>query len=181
MKKYQVIYADPPWKHNARYRSKTCTRGPLHYPRMCNRDIANLPVGKIAALDSVLFLWVTDGHLDDGITVMKSWGFKYITVGFVWVKIFKSGKPVKIETPWFLKTTELCLFGTRGRPHKLLATRSTRSLVVEIRTTHSTKPESVRKRIESMFPITSKIELFARKKSPGWDVWGNEVDSDIAL
>jgi N6-adenosine-specific RNA methylase IME4 len=25
------------------------------------------------------------------------------------------------------------------------------------------------------------LELFARRTRPGWDVWGNEVDSDVAL
>jgi len=181
VKKYQVIYADPPWKYSGRYRSYNKSRDTLHYPRMSTSEICQLDVKSITAPSSVLFLWVTDRHLGDGIEVMKSWGFKYITVGFVWVKKYRSGKLVRVLSPWFMKTTELCLFGTRGRPHKLLATKGTHSLIVAIRTTHSTKPESARKRIEGMFPGTNKIELFARKKSLGWDVWGNEVESDIAL
>lgn len=181
MKKYQVIYADPPWKHLGRYRSHNKSRDILHYPRMSTSELCQLDVKSIAAPSSVLFLWVTDGRLDSGITVMQSWGFKYTTVAFVWVKIHRTGRPVVVVSPWFMKSTELCLFGTRGRPHKILSHRSTRSLIVAIRTTHSTKPRSARKRIEDMFPCVNKIELFARKKSSGWDVWGNEVESDIAL
>jgi len=181
VKKYQVIYADPPRKYPGRYRSYNKSRDTLHYPRMSTSEICQLDVKSIAAPSSVLFLWVTDGYLDSGITVMQSWGFKYTTVAFVWVKTHRTGRPVAVVSPWFMKSTELCLFGTRGRPYKFLATGSTRSLIMAIRTAHSTKPGSARRRIEDMFPGTNKIELFARKKSFGWDVWGNEVESDIKL
>jgi len=179
-KKYQVIYADPPWPHLGRYRSRTRTRDTKHYPRMSTQAIGQLNVKDISDVNSVLFLWTTDGRLDKAIEVMKAWGFEYVTVAFVWVKL-TNGKPVVIVSPWFMKSTELCLFGTKGRPHKLLGTRNTRQLIVCPRSTHSTKPEIARKRIEKMFPDTRKLEFFARKKSPGWDVYGDEVESDIVL
>ena len=54
-------------------------------------------------------------------------------------------------------------------------------LVIEERTKHSKKPIEVKKRIEQLFGNIPKIELFAREKSYGWDVWGNEVESDIII
>ncbi len=181
-KKYQILYADPPWKHLGRYRSKSKTRDSIHYARMSLKDICSLPMSKITSNKAVLFLWVTDGKLDEGIEVVKAWGFKYITVAFVWLKLTSTGKIVRIVSPWFIKSTELCLFAVKGKPHNLLKTKNTKQLIISPRSTHSTKPNQVRKRIERMFnPNLNKIELFARKKYPGWDVWGNEVRCDIRL
>jgi len=50
---------------------------------------------------------------------------------------------------------------------------------------HSQKPEESYELIESVSP-PPRLELFARKKrktlfGEDWDVWGNEVESDIEL
>jgi len=180
-RRYRVIYADPPWKHLGRYRSATKSRDPIYYPRMSTKEICDLPVKELADKPSVLFLWVTDGKLDKAMRVIRSWGFKYKTVAFVWLKLSaKSLRPVKIVSPWFMKSTEICLLGVKGKvhPHRLTTVDQ---LVIAPRTRHSEKPHQVRQRIELMFPTSSKIELFARKKYPGWDAWGNEVESDIEL
>lgn len=182
MRKYQVLYADPPWKHLGRYRSKTRKRDTAHYPRMTKDEICALNITKYVAKDALLFLWATDGRMDKAIEVMKAWGFKYTTVAFVWLKQeARSKRIVKVVSPWFIKSAELCLFGTRGHPLKLLKTRNTRQLLVAPRSIHSAKPTLARLRIEKMFPQCKKLELFARDYSPGWSVWGNEVKSDIRL
>jgi N6-adenosine-specific RNA methylase IME4 len=89
-KKYQIIYADPAWQ----YKSKECLaktsilNGKLntHYPTMSISDIKNLPVGGISDDNCLLFLWVVSPMLDECIDVLKSWGFKYSTIGFIWYK-----------------------------------------------------------------------------------------------
>ena len=82
---------------------------------------------------------------------------------------------------WTCKNGEICLLATKGKAHKLLKNRKIRQLVEAQRSDHSRKPNEVRKRIETMFPETDKIELFARTKTEGWDCWGNEVENSIEL
>lgn len=82
-KKYNIIYADPPW----RYWESGNKNQSEHYSTMTIEDICNLPIKDIAADDSVLFLWVTYPILDSAFKVIESWGFKYSTAAFVWVKI----------------------------------------------------------------------------------------------
>lgn len=77
------IYADPPWQYR---QSKGQGVAENHYPTMQLNDICNLPVGSIAHKDSVLFLWTTFPQLSEALEVIKSWGFTYKTVAFVWVK-----------------------------------------------------------------------------------------------
>lgn len=178
MDKYQIIYADPPWPHRSGSRNKV-----VPYPVMKIQDICALPVSAIVEEDAVLFLWVTDKYLEKAIKVIKCWGFHYTTIGFTWVKRTCTGKLSLQIGSWTLKSTELCLLGVRGKPHKLLKHRKgILQLTTARRKGHSVKPSTVRKRIELMFGNKpKKIELFARQKTKGWDVWGDEVESDITL
>jgi len=145
------------------------------------QDIKDLPVKNISDEDSICFMWVTDSHLKQGIEVMESWGFKYKTIGFVWLKRYNTGTLVYNFAPWTLKSTEICLLGTRGRMSKHKKVNNIKQLVEATRTTHSKKPDEVRNRIVNLFGDLPKIELFARDKKEGWDAWGNEVESDIKL
>lgn len=84
MKKYNVIYADPPWRY------KLWTGGGAadeHYPTMSIEDIKALPVDKLAAKDCALFLWITFPMLHEAWDVMRAWGFDFKTVAFVWIKL----------------------------------------------------------------------------------------------
>ena len=89
MKKYQIIYADPPWKYNSRANHKTRFRGGAsgHYPLMSMEDIKAMPISSLADDRAVLFLWVTFPYLRDQLEVFGAWGFIYKTVGFTWVKL----------------------------------------------------------------------------------------------
>jgi len=186
MKKYQIIYADPPWKYGSKSAVNN-TKGmeikklSEHYPSMSTGDLKELPVKNIIASDSACFMWVTDSHLKEGVEIMEAWGFKYKTVAFVWIKKTSKGNNCVNVAPWTLKSTELCLFGTKGAMTKYKNNNSVFQLVEAERTKHSKKPEEVRNRIVDLFGDINKIELFARNKSEGWDVWGNEVKSDISL
>ena len=177
MKKYQIVYADPPWPHKSGSEQMV-----VPYPVMSIERIRSLPVQKIIARDAVLFLWTTDKFLPAALKVMQAWGFRYVTLAFIWEKLTKYKKLHLIRGAWTYKSTELCLLGSKGHPHKFLKQKS-KALIKAPVTRHSEKPLQARQRIEAMFSESNinKLELFARKKFPGWDAWGNEVKCDIKL
>lgn len=162
---YDIIYADPGWK----YDSDASQRGKAdnHYATMTTKDIADLDVP--SAENALLFLWVTNAHLEDGLRVLKSWGFKYIT-NFAWVKD-------KIGLGWFARGQHelllLCRKGTMPHPedHNRFST-----VITAPRREHSVKPEIVYEMIETMYPNRVYLELFARKRRSGWTTWGLEVE-----
>jgi N6-adenosine-specific RNA methylase IME4 len=177
MKKYNIIYADPPWAYKQAFKSsKTCIKHiDEFYPVMTTKELCELPVKNICADDAVCFMWVCDGWMHDAIHILESWGFKYKVVAFVWDK--QAVRPGM----WTMKNTELVLLGTKGKMHKFLKKRNIQQLVQERRTTHSTKPEIFKSKIVEMFGDLSRIELFARQKTEGWDIWGNELENSIEL
>ena len=185
MKKYQIIYADPPWhfssKELQKYGGVRFTSMDKHYPTQNKNWIKDLPVNTIADDDCALFMWSTDAHIKEAIETMEVWGFKYITVAFVWEKKTKTGKTVANLGAWTMKNYELCLFGTKGTMLKYKKVNNIYQKVEDERTIHSRKPRQVRTNIETLFGDLPRIELFAREKTEGWDVWGNEVVSDIEL
>jgi N6-adenosine-specific RNA methylase IME4 len=178
-KKYQIIYADPPWSFSSKelqkYDGKRFTSLDKHYPTQNKNWIKNLPINDITDTDCALFLWSTDAHLGEAIETIKSWGFKYITVIFIWEKLTKTGKTVANLGAWTMKNYELCLFGTKGAMLKYKKINNIYQKVAAQRTKHSKKPQQVKKNIELLFGNLPRIELFAREESEGWDVWGNEV------
>ena len=185
MKKYQIIYADPPWEFSSKelqkYNGKRFTSIEKHYPTQHKNWIKQLPVGQIADSDCALFLWATDAHIMEAGEVIKSWGFKYITIAFVWRKLTSTGKLVANLGAWTMKNYEVCLFATKGAMLKHKKVNNIYQEVQAERTKHSRKPSIVRERIYRLFGDLPRIELFARQKTEGWDVWGNEVESDIEL
>lgn len=176
MKKYSIIYADPPWSY--RDRRKGYGGAKDHYPTMKVDDICNLPIQKITAKNAALFLWVTFPNLPEGLKVMNSWGFKYKTLGFSWIKMNKKSKTPFFGMGYYTKSNcEICLLGIKGRMKPI--SNKVSSVIITPREEHSKKPDIVREKIVELFGDLPRIELFARQKTPGWDVWGNEVESDI--
>ena len=177
--KYNVIYADPPWSFKSKelqiYDGKRFTSMQKHYKTQSKVWIYNLPVKNLAEKDCALFLWTTDAHLDEAIKTIQWWGFKYITVAFVWEKKTVTGKTVANLGAWTMKNYELCLLGTRGHMLKYKQVNNIYQKVEAIRRKHSQKPDEVRHNIERLFGDVPKIELFARKEAPNWDCWGDEV------
>ena len=178
MKKYQIIYADPPWRLKmSKNRSKW---GDAMYPTMRTVDICELPIKEIADSSCALFLWVTMPFLSDGLMVMRSWGFEYITCAFVWVKQNRSGQGIYSGLgQWVNGNGELCLLGRIGRLIRI--NKDVKQIMLSPVQGHSRKPIEIRSRITRILGELPRIELFAREKTPGWDVWGNEVESDIEL
>jgi len=171
--KYQIIYADPPWEYD-----RTIGQGVVceQYPLLNLEKICNLPIGDLAAEDSVLFLWATFPKLKEALTVIEAWGFKYRTLGFSWIKLNPKNKQPFFGIGSYAKSNcEVCLLATKGDPHKLVKDNSISSVVITEREAHSKKPKEVRDRIERLFGNVSRIELFAREKAKGWKSWGDQI------
>lgn len=141
---------------------------------MTLEDIKKLPIQKIAADDSILFMWVTMPLLDKAFETMKAWGFKYKTCGFCWVKRTKKGKIHLGMGHYTRGNAELCLIGIKNKKPKF-KTRSLSQIVESEVREHSRKPDEVRDKIIELCGDLSRIELFARQNVEGWDCWGNEV------
>jgi len=183
-KKYSIIYCDPPWKFGSKqYQDSGRPFQDLEeqYKTMNYKDIEALNVELITNKDCACFMWTTDSHLQEAINLLKTWGFKYKTIAFVWLKKYNTGTNVVNFAPWTLKSTEICLLGIKGKMGKYKKSNKVRQLVESERSTHSKKPNEVRERINQLFGDLPRIELFAREKTEGWDAWGNEIESDIKL
>lgn len=165
--KYKIIYADPPWKYGDEliegYGAAT-----HHYPTMSIKELCDLPVKERATENSVLFLWVTSPLLKECFPVICAWGFEYKTA-FIWDKIKHNyGHYNSVRH-------ELLLICTRGSclPQNNELIDSVVS--IERNDNHSEKPKEFRELINKMYPQGKRIELFARTKPDGWDVWGDEA------
>lgn len=169
-KKYNIVYADPPW----RYWESGNKNQSLHYTTMTIDEICDLPVKNITDDNCLLFLWVTYPILQDAFRVIESWGFKYSTCAFVWVKKNKiKDTPFVGCGAWTRANSELCLLATKGNIMRLDASIS--QVVESPIEEHSKKPDIVRKLITKLVGELPRVELFCRNPAEGWDVWGNEA------
>lgn len=172
--RYSTILADPPWQ----FQNRTGKVAPEHrrllrYPTMEFQEIAQLPVGRLAAAKSHLYLWVPNALLMEGLEVMRAWGFTYKT-NLVWHKIRRDGgSDGRGVGFYFRNVTELVLFGVRGQMRTLAAGRRQVNLFASRKREHSRKPEELYDIIESCSP-GPYLELFARFHREGWYQWGNE-------
>jgi site-specific DNA-methyltransferase (adenine-specific) len=181
-KQYQIIYADPPWKYNSRANHKTRFRGGAcgHYNLMTMNEIKKLPIPELAADNCALFMWCTFPYLNKQIELFDYWGLRYRTVGFTWIKMNKkNGKPFFGVGYYAKSNAEVCLLGMKGQLKPV--SNKVSSVIITPRREHSRKPDEARERIVELFGDLPRIILFARKQAPGWDVWGNEIESGIIL
>ena len=180
MKKYPVIYADPPWQYRVYSKKGLGRSAESHYPTMGIDEIRALPVAELAEKDCALFLWVTIPCLLEGLSVLQAWGFHYKTIAFVWIKQNKKADSLFWGMGyWTRSNAEFCILATRGSPKRQSA--GVHQVIVSHIEEHSKKPQEARDRIIQLMGDVPRIELFAREKTPGWDVWGNEVESDIEM
>jgi N6-adenosine-specific RNA methylase IME4 len=165
--KYKIIYADPPWCYGNKLVEGYGT-AENHYPTMTIQELCELPIKELAEDNAVLFLWVTSPLLEECFQVIKAWGFKYKT-SFVWDKVkHNMGHYNSVRH-------ELLLICTKGSC--LPDNKKLFDSVVEVERTnkHSEKPEQFREIIDTIYSCGKRIELFARKKTDKWDVWGNQT------
>src|SRR3989344_5807786 len=184
LKKFDIIYADPPWYYNGKMQFDKSSKSKekidltrrifissatFKYPTLKTNELMKLPVRKIAKDDCLLFMWTSNPHLAQAIELGEAWGFEYKTVAFVWDKMNHN------PGQYTLSNCELCLVFKRGRIPKPRGARNVKQLVRTPRKEHSEKPIDVIQAIEKMFPTQERIELFARRKTDGWSVWGLDV------
>lgn len=177
MGKYQIIYADPPWKYR---NDKGMGVAENHYKTMTTEEICSLPVEQVIDKNTVLFLWVTFPQLEEAFKVIEAWGFQYKTAGFIWLKPRKAGDGFVLGMGyWTRSNAEICLIATRGKPKR--QSKKVSQLIISPREQHSKKPDKTRDLIVELMGDVPRLELFAREKTPGWDVWGNEVSSTVDI
>lgn len=180
MKKYNIIYADPPWAYRTYSKKGQGRSAESHYPTMNIEDIKALPVGELADKDCALFLWITFPCLYEALEVLEAWGFSYKTVAFVWVKQNRKNDDLFTGMGyWTRANAEICILATKGHPRRVNA--GVRQVILSHVEEHSKKPDEARDRIVQLMGDLPRIELFARQSPEGWDVWGNEVESDVTL
>lgn len=174
---YKTILADPPWQFN----NRTGKMAPEHkrlnrYSTLSLKEIKELPVQLTATENSHLYLWVPNALLPEGLEVMKSWGFEYKT-NIVWHKVRKDGEPDGRGVGFYFRnTTEIILFGIRGKSRTLQPGRSQVNIIKSRKREHSRKPDELYDLIESCSP-GPYLEMFARGKRNGWEQWGNEIEN----
>lgn len=183
-KKYDIIYADPPWDYGGKMQyDKSCIKSEnigfkknifissatFKYPTLKLNQLKQLDVNSIASDNCLLFMWTTGPQFANSIELGNTWGFEYKTVAFVWDK--------QVHNPgrYTLSETEFCLVFKKGKIPSPRGARNIRQLISVPRGKHSEKPELVISGITKMFPQQNKIELFARKNYHGWDNWGLEI------
>jgi len=165
--RYKIVYADPPWMYNDKQDIESLGGAKKHYPSMIIEQLCEMPLPEIEA-NAVLFLWTTSPLLEESFEVINAWGFKYKT-SFIWDKIkHNMGHYNSVRH-------ELLLVCTKGSctPENLKLFDSVQS--IEKTDKHSEKPEQFREIIDTLYPSGKRIELFARAKVKGWEVYGNEV------
>lgn len=177
-KTYDIIYADPAWGMGNKSNKRVLVP---EYKTMTDKEIMSLEVEKIASKNSALFLWSINAKIPQAIKIMEAWGFRYVGIAFCWVKTSRTtGQPnCRMAGNYTLQGIELCLLGIRGK--MIVKDRTVRQVLLSPRELHSKKPDVIRKYIIKLFGNLPRVELFARQKADGWDVWGNEVESDVLL
>lgn len=186
MKKYNIIYADPPWDHsdgtgfsygNKDPRGRSGTHGisthSIPYKHMSVDEIIGLPVKRLVDKNCVLYLWTTNRFIEQAYIVARGWGFKPSSL-LVWCKPPNQG----LFGGLYLSNIEFCIYATKGTVNA--NTKFGSRWFNWPRRKHSEKPHEFRQMIESAHN-GYKVELFARQKTEGWDVWGNEVESNTSL
>jgi len=167
-KKYQIIYADPPWHFKTGFWDRQKSKPEAHYDTMSIEEICSLPVKQLTEKNCHLYLWTTSRHLMDGdaIKVCKEWGFRPMNI-ITWCK------PQISLGYYFRNSSEHLIFGVKGKFHTRDRKQST--WFISNRLKHSQKPPEIRDLIVRCSGDLPRIELFARQKTKGWDVWGNEI------
>ena len=174
---FATVLADPPWQ----FINRTGKVAPEHrrlsrYGTMDLPAICALPVAQVAAPTSHLYLWVPNALLPEGLEVLRAWGFEYKS-NIVWHKVRKDGGPDGRGVGFYFRnTTELILFGVRGKNARTLAPgRRQVNFLATRKREHSRKPDEIFPLIESCSP-GPRLELFARGVRQGWSSWGNQAD-----
>lgn len=175
--KFRTVLADPPWQ----FQNRTGKVAPEHkrlnrYGTMVLDEIKLLPVAQVCEDTAHLYLWVPNALLPDGLSVMAAWGFQYKS-NIVWHKVRKDGGPDGRGVGFYFRnTTEILLFGVRGKNARTLAPgRRQVNIIRSQKREHSRKPDEAYGIVEAC-SSGAFLEMFARGTREGWVAWGNQSD-----
>ena len=167
-RKFELIYADPPWAYDTAESSKEID---AHYPTMELEDLCNMDVKSIAWDNCTLYLWATTARLDWAFPVIEAWGFKYKT-SMIWDKV------VHNLGHYCSARHELLLIAGKGHSEpadQVLANSIDSVQSIPKSKIHSKKPFEIRDILDSLYPDKKKIQMFSRDKYEGWTNWGNKI------
>jgi N6-adenosine-specific RNA methylase IME4 len=185
-KKYNILYADPPWSFNNKNTGGSMKSGAnAQYFTMSLDEMKDLDIDSIIDEDCILFMWWVGSQPLEALELMDSWGFTLKTMtGFTWVKKTKNWKNWFGMGFWTRQGTENCLLAIRGNPKRISA--SIRAVLEDFDTSieavcekHSKKPKIFADMIVELCGDIPRLEMFARDKKEGWHIWGNELKNDI--
>jgi N6-adenosine-specific RNA methylase IME4 len=188
-RKYNIIYADPPWSYKVWSGKGKRGAAANHYPTQTLAYLQSLDVPAICEKRCVLFMWATFPCLLDALALGMAWGFSYKTTAFVWIKKNRNNNGVFIGLGHYTRANaEIVLLFTKGQPLTRQAKDVSQVIISKIGE-HSVKPPEIRNRIVRLFGDLPRIELFARSRKgffpdseyEGWDVYGNEINDSIIL
>jgi N6-adenosine-specific RNA methylase IME4 len=175
-RRFGTVLADPPWQ----FQNRTGKVAPEHrrlsrYGTLTLDEIKALPVGRITAPVSHLYLWVPNAMLPEGLAVLAAWGFTYKS-NIVWHKVRKDGGPDGRGVGFYFRNvTELILFGVKGKNARTLSPgRRQVNYLATRKREHSRKPDEQYEIIEACSPGPF-LELFARGTRKDWEVWGKQA------
>ena len=175
--RYDVILADPPWHFETWGEGdRNVTK---YYPIMETEDICKMTIP--SSDNCVLFLWACWPKLKDALQVIDRWGFEYKTIGWIWVKANRNSFGFFTGMGYYTRAnSEPCFIATKGKPARV-SDKGIQALIYSPVREHSRKPSEQYDKIEKLYPGMKYLELFARGKREGWDVFGNEVEDSIVL
>lgn len=181
MKKYKLIYADPPWSFNNKNTGGSMKSGADNqYNTMTLDQLKNMDINSISDDDCILIMWWVGSQPQEAIDLTKAWGFTLKNMnGFVWHKLTKNNKDHFGMGFWTRAGSESALIAIKGKPKP--ASRSVRAVGSYTVGKHSVKPDGFRERCVELAGDVPRLEMFAREKTEGWDVFGNEVEGSIKL
>ena len=179
IKKYRLIYADPPWTYDDKANAGQRGSG-YKYSTMSIEEICAMKVAGITAIDCLLAMWWVPTMPLEALRVVEAWGFTMKTMkGFTWHKMTKNGKSHIGMGNYTRANTEDCLFAIKGAPGRRDA--GVRQFISAGIGRHSAKPPEARDRLVKLVGDVPRVEMFARQSTDGWDVFGDEVEDSISL
>ena len=174
--KYQIIVVDPPWPIKKITHKARPNQIEMDYKMMTLDEIKALKVGELADDNCWCFLWTTQKYLFETKAILEGWGFNHLMT-MVWEKTY--GRSAGMPLFGFRWNGEFILVGYKSKPVMWPKRKLIPAVFSAENIRHSQKPDRFYEMIEPLGE--NRIDLFARKKRTGWDVWGNEVESDIKL
>jgi N6-adenosine-specific RNA methylase IME4 len=180
-KKYNIIYADPPWSFNSVKTGGSMKSGAAdNYPTMTLEQMKKLDVPAICEKDCVLIMWYVSSQPQEALDLVKAWGFTVKNMNcFIWQKLTTNLMPHFGMGYWTRAGAECALIAVRGKPKS--ENKAIRQVRAEMLGEHSEKPAVFRDEIVKLCGDLPRLEMFARCIPAGWDVWGNEVEKSLTI